>query len=39
VIGIDLNLDFLSQAIDKAQEKKVQNKVQFIEMSALDMDF
>lgn len=39
VVGIDLNLNFLSQAKSKAQEKWVQNKVCFIAMNALDMDF
>lgn len=39
VIGIDLNLDFLSQAISKSKEKNVQNKVQFLEMDALNTDF
>jgi ubiquinone/menaquinone biosynthesis C-methylase UbiE len=39
VVGIDLNIDFLSQAINKSEEKNVQDKVQFIEMNALNMDF
>jgi ubiquinone/menaquinone biosynthesis C-methylase UbiE len=39
VIGVDLNLDFLSQAITKSVEKNVQDKVKFIEMDALNMDF
>lgn len=38
-VGIDLNLNFLSQAENKAQEKWVEDNVKFVAMSALEMDF
>lgn len=38
-VWIDLNLNFLSQAKSKAQEKWVESKVSFLEMNALELKF